>query len=63
MTVMARPKVEWTDQMLEELAENYAIASDNVLSKRLQVSVSTMRRKAHEMELVKSSVGRNCFEV
>ena len=63
MTVMARPKIEWTDQMLEELAENYAIASDNVLSKRLQVSVSTMRRKAHEMELVKSSVGRNCFEV
>ena len=48
--------------MLEELAVNYAIMSDGFLSQKLRVSVSTIRRKAGEMELVKSKVGRNSYQ-
>ena len=59
---MPRHKIEWTDEMLEELAVNYAIMSDGFLSQKLRVSVSTIRRKAHEMELVKSKVGRNSYQ-
>ena len=61
-TDMPRHKIEWTDEMLEELVVNFAILSDSVLSQRLRVSISTIRRKAHEMELVKSTVGRNSFQ-
>jgi hypothetical protein len=59
---MPRHKIEWTDEMLEELVVNFAILSDSVLSQKLRVSISTIRRKAHEMELVKSTVGRNSFQ-
>ena len=53
-TDMPRHKIEWTDEMLEELVVNFAILSDSVLSQRLRVSISTVRRKA--------TVGRNSFQ-
>lgn len=59
---MARPRIEWTDEMLEEMVINYPILSNPKLSEMLQVSVSSIRRKAKEMQLLKSSVGGNRFE-
>ena len=59
---MARPKIEWTDEMLEELLLSFSISSDTALSRKLQVSASSLRRKAHEMGLAKSFVGRNNYE-
>lgn len=48
--------------MLEEMVMNYPILSNKRLSEMLRVSVSSIRRKAKEMRLLKSSIGVNRFE-
>ena len=60
---MARPRILWTDEMLEDLVIYYPVTSDIQLAKRLFVSVITLRRKAKEMRLKKTSHFRFKFEI
>ena len=55
---MARPSIIWTDEMLDCLTREYPITFNGVLARRLGVSISSIRRKASELELVKAGSGR-----
>ena len=53
---MARPQSNWTIELLEEFAEAYAATPNHKLAKRYNVSVSTIRRKAKELNLYKDAL-------
>ena len=50
---MARPKTIWSKALLEQLSEAYATTPNHVLAKQFNVSVSTIRRKAKDLNLSK----------
>lgn len=52
----SRPYLVWTMEMLSILTEEYPITSNTVLADRLGMSISSVRRKARELELVKAKV-------
>ena len=62
---MARPiKIVWSVELLEQFAEAYATTPNHELAKRFNMSISSIRRKAKELNLKKDSFckGRNGFQ-
>lgn len=62
---MARPiKIVWSVERLEQFAEAYATTPNHELAKRFNMSISSIRRKAKELNLKKDSLckGRNGFQ-
>ena len=55
---MVRPYTIWTEEMLNILTVDYPITFNNVLAKKLGVSVSTIYRKASELRLLKAGSGK-----
>ena len=49
-----RPRI-WTEETLVFLTENYASTSNDELSKLMGISVSSLKKKAHELNLSKHS--------
>ena len=54
---MARPRIIWTDEMLEMLVSDYPITFNQILAEKLGISVSSLKRKARQLELVKAGSG------
>ena len=60
---MARPRIEWTDEMLEELVYNYPVTSNEELASKMGISARSIIRKAKEMNLTKAFRGSDNFHV
>lgn len=61
---MARPiKIVWSVELLEQFAEAYATTPNHELAKRFNMSISSIRRKAKELNLTKDKFckGRKGF--
>ncbi len=48
--------IRWTDEMLGVLIDDFPITPDRMLAEKLEISVSSVRRKAKELRLKKASV-------
>lgn len=62
---MARPiKIVWSVELLEQFAEAYATTPNHELAKRFNMSISSIRRKAKELNLKKDKFckGRKGFQ-
>ncbi len=62
---MARPiKIVWSVDLLEQFAEAYATTPNHELAKRYNMSISSIRRKAKELNLRKDTFckGRKGFQ-
>lgn len=59
---MARPKIIWTDAMLEELVCEYPVMSNEKLAQKLGVCERSVIRKAKEMRLTKAFKGSDKFQ-
>ena len=55
---MGRPRIVWTEEMIEILMTEYPITFNGVLAQKLGVSVCTIQRKASELGLVKAGSGK-----
>ena len=55
---MGRPKIKWTDEMIDILAIEYPITFNGVLAQKLGVSTNTIHRKAIKLGLKKAGKGR-----
>ena len=55
---MGRPRIIWTEEMIEILMTEYPITFNGVLAQKLGVSVCTIQRKASELGLVKAGSGK-----
>ena len=53
---MARPKTFWTLELIEQFAEEYATTPNYILAKRYRMSISSIRRKAKELNLYKDAL-------
>lgn len=60
---MARPKITWTDAMIEDLVCDYPVMSNEKLAKKLGVCERSVIRKAKEMRLTKAFKGSDKFQV
>ena len=60
---MARPRIEWTDEMLEELVYSYPVTSNEELASKMGISARSIIRKAKEMRLTKAFRGSDNFHV
>ena len=60
---MARPRITWTDEMLEELVCDYPVMSNEKLAQRMGVCPRSIIRKAKEMRLTKAFKGSDRFQV
>lgn len=60
---MARPKITWTDEMIEDLVCDYPIMSNQILAQRLGICERSVIRKAKEMRLTKAFKGSDKFHV
>ena len=50
---MARPRIEWNEDRLEQFAESYPVTRNHILAESFHLSVSSVKRKARELNLVK----------
>ena len=48
--------IKWTDEMLGVLIDDFPITPDRMLAEKLEISVSSVRRKAKELHLAKASI-------
>ncbi|MBQ2196094.1 MAG: hypothetical protein II407_04075 [Prevotella sp.] len=48
--------IRWTDEMIDILTEEFPITSDRMVADKLKISVSSVRRKASELKLVKARI-------
>ena len=48
--------IRWTDEMIDILTEEFPITSDHMVADKLKISVSSVRRKASELKLVKARI-------
>ena len=46
--------IRWTDEMIDILTEEFPITYDRMVADKLKISVSSVRRKASELKLVKA---------
>lgn len=60
---MARPPIIWTDEMLDDLETYYPITRDEILAEWMKISVGTIRRKAKELKLCKTTNFHYNYEV
>jgi len=58
---MARPHILWTDEMTDILIAEFPMTFNPILAEKLGVSVSTVRRKARELGLLKVGSGRKNY--
>ena len=48
--------IRWTDEMIDILTEEFPITYDRMVADKLKISVSSVRRKASELKLVKARI-------
>ena len=60
---MGRPRIIWTEEMIDILMTEYPITFNGVLAQKLGVSVCTIQRKASELGLVKAGNGKMNYKV
>ena len=55
---MARPRIEWNEDRLEKFAESYPVTRNHILAESFHLSVSSIKRKARELNLIKREHNR-----
>ena len=55
---MARPRIEWNEERLEKFAESYPVTRNHILAESFHLSVSSIKRKARELNLIKREHNR-----